>query len=322
MTDNSPVGLPAYATISAHRKLVIDVALTPDQLDSAEQRTHTTCIVVDVIRATSTLCVLFERGCQSVLVAPSVAAARAARTDLAASNVDVLLAGEVDGQPPPGFDYGNSPAEFARHHFHGRDIIFATTNGTRAILACAGSLAILTGALRNASAVTRTALTLTLGHNTPPTLDIESDAPATASRTISAASSAASEARVDDDFMAASDIVVVCSGRGGRPALDDTLCAGYLIRRLVNLAAEVGIPTLMREPARIALAALMHAEHSGSLRNALAESNAARAVERIGLRADLDLCASVDATDVVPIVSGPLASSDLPHLLRLIPYSN
>src|SRR5437870_2648383 len=48
MTDNSH----ARATSSARSALVIDVALTPDQLDSPEKRTRTTCIVVDVIRAT------------------------------------------------------------------------------------------------------------------------------------------------------------------------------------------------------------------------------------------------------------------------------
>ncbi|HEX8034601.1 MAG TPA: 2-phosphosulfolactate phosphatase [Ktedonobacterales bacterium] len=311
MTDNSH----AHATSSARSALVIDVALTPDQLDSPEKRTRTTCIVVDVIRATTTLCVLFERGCRSVLVAPSVAGARAARSDMATSGMDMLLAGEVEGLPPPGFDYGNSPAEFARRDLRGHEVIFATTNGTRAIRACAGSRAILTGALRNASAVTHAALALTLDHTLSPASDLEADTYALTSRTV-----LASEAHVDEDFVAVSDIVVVCSGRGGRPALDDTLCAGYLVRRLVNFATEAGMPTLTRESARIALAVLAEAEHSGSLRDALSDSSAARAVERIGLVADLDLCATVDASNVVPMVSHQAALSDLPNLLRIVPY--
>lgn len=311
MTENSPTP----ATIGAQPALVIDVALTPDQLDGPDQRMHTTCIVVDVIRATTTLCVLFERGCRSVLVAPSVADARAARSDLAARGMDILLAGEAEGLPPPGFDYGNSPAEFARHAFHGREVIFATTNGTRAIRACAGSRAILAGALRNASAVTRAALALTLSDSNSHARNGATGESAAVSSTVSA-----SEARVDEDRIAGSDVVVVCSGRGGRPALDDTLCAGYLVRRLVDAATEAGVPTLIREPARISLAALTQAEQSGSLRDALSASNAARAVERIGLMADLDLCATVDATGVVPMVSHHAALSDLPTLVRIMSY--
>lgn len=318
MTEGSPTVLPAHATSSARPALVIDVALTPDQLDSPQQRMRTTCIVVDVIRATTTLCVLFERGCRSVLVAPDVAAARVARSDLVTRGVEALLAGEVEGLPPAGFDYGNSPAEFARHDLHDRDVIFATTNGTRAIRACVGSRAILTGALRNASAVTRTALVLTRAQHSPHHPNAHAGVLATASMS----ASVASEARVEEDRMTRSDIVVVCSGRGGQPALDDTLCAGYLVRRLVDLAAGAGIHTLVREPARIALATLAQAERSGSLHDALADSNAARAVEHLGLRADLDLCAAADATDVVPMVSSQFATSDLPNLLRMTPYGN
>lgn len=322
MTDGSPATLPPHARTSARPALlVIDVALTPDHLDSPERRTRTTCIVVDVIRATTTLCVLFERGCRSVLVAPDVAAARAARSLLATDGAEVLLAGEVEGLPPAGFDYGNSPSEFARRDLSGCDVVFATTNGTRAIRACAGSRAVLTGALRNASAVTRTALALALDPDTPPGPTAQASASVPASRPAAAASDA-SEAQIDDDRMTEADIVVVCSGRGGQPALDDTLCAGYLVRRLVDQAAEAGVRTLVREPARIALATLAHAERSGSLRDALADCNAARAVERIGLSADLDPCADADATAIVPVVSGHAATSNLPNLLRITPYAN
>jgi 2-phosphosulfolactate phosphatase len=312
MTDNSL----SHAAGGARPALVIDVALTPDQLDSLEQRRHTTCIVVDVIRATTTLCVLFERGCQSVLVAASVAAACAARSELAATGKDMLLAGEVEGLPPPGFDYGNSPAEFVRHDFQQRGVIFATTNGTRAIRACAGSRAILAGALRNAGAVTRAALALTLNASISHAQDEATDESTAASGTVPAAS----EARVAEDRVAGSDIVIVCSGRGGRPALDDTLCAGYLVRRLADVAAVAGVPTLIRESARIALATFIQAEQSGSLRAALADSNAARSVERIGLLADLDLCATVDATRLVPMVSDHVASPELPNLVRVTAY--
>jgi 2-phosphosulfolactate phosphatase len=160
-------------------------------------------------------------------------------------------------------------------------------------------------------------LSLTLDHSTPTGAGAQASERDTESKP-----AAASEARVEDDRMTGADIVVVCSGRGGQPALDDTLCAGYLVRQLVDFATEAGVRTLVREPARIALATLAHAERSISLHEALADSNAARAVEAIGLSADLDLCADVDATDIVPVVSGHAGAADLPNLLRITPYAS
>ncbi len=111
------------------------------------------CIVVDVIRASTTLVTLVERGARRVYVAESVDAARraAARMDGA------VLAGEENGLPPAGFHYGNSPVEVARGRFDGRSVIFVTTNGTAAIRRVREAPVVLVGALRNARAATREA---------------------------------------------------------------------------------------------------------------------------------------------------------------------
>src|SRR5581483_5165906 len=103
-----------------------------------------------VIRATTTLTVLLDGGCARVLVADGIPAGR---TFAAASPGAYLLAGEVGGLRPPGFDFGNSPVELASADLNGRAVVFSTTNGTRALHACRGAGAILAGALRNAQAV-------------------------------------------------------------------------------------------------------------------------------------------------------------------------
>jgi len=130
----------------------IDVALLPGQnFDAA----HSVCVVVDVLRASSSIVTLLERGCSSVVAAPTIDNARQLKTDLP----DHLLCGEEGGLPPDGFDYGNSPSEFSHLDFGGRSAILATSNGTRVLAAiAAGSPAVLVGALLNRTAVARAAI--------------------------------------------------------------------------------------------------------------------------------------------------------------------
>src|SRR5260221_3207450 len=115
-------------------RLTLDVALVPMFVaPDPAQRARTTYVVVDVIRATTTLAVMLGQGCRCVLVAPGIAEARAvAQPDPGR----YLLGGESGGVAPPGFDFGNSPREFAAAELAGREIVFATTNGTRPLRAC------------------------------------------------------------------------------------------------------------------------------------------------------------------------------------------
>jgi 2-phosphosulfolactate phosphatase len=277
--------------------LAIDVALTTTLLArEREPRADATYIVVDVIRATTTLSVLFEYGCEQVLLAPSIEAVRAARLVLGR---EAVLAGEVGGARPPGFDLGNSPAEIAHSPVRGKTIVFATTNGTRAMRACEGGRRILAGCLRNATAVCAAAVQTQLA-----------SAPAAAAPEAVRAPTldAASEA---EEIARPANIVVVCSGRGGLPAYDDTLCAGYLVRVLQRAAAIHTVDAELGEGARIAAAVYEAAEHTGTLRGALSTADAARAITRIGLAGDLDWCAAVDSTDVVPELAGEASISGL-----------
>jgi 2-phosphosulfolactate phosphatase len=257
---------------------------------------RTVYIVVDVVRATTTLTTQLEYGARRVYVAPSIAAARMARQALESS---ALLAGEVGGVAPVGFDLGNSPAECAHADLAGRDIVFATTNGTCALLACAGGATVLAGALRNAGAVAACALdtAVRLGASGSP------GAERVRYTGTGATDDAASEAFVSPNHRARAAVVVVCSGRGGLPAYDDTLCAGMIATRVQAAAHRTGRVVRLGEGASIALAAAGEAQRAGVLA-ALKASDAGRAVVEVGLSADLDWCAASNTTDVVPQVTG------------------
>ena len=121
----------------------VDVAFTPSEAASAPVG-----IVVDVLRATSTIAQALSSGWPRVLCAPGVDEARAVREQLG----EGLLGGERNAQRIEGFDVGASPREFV----DGGDvpIVFSTTNGTRAILTAASSCEqVFLGCLLNLDAV-------------------------------------------------------------------------------------------------------------------------------------------------------------------------
>lgn len=105
-------------------------------------------IVVDVLRATTTIAALFAAGLTDLLVISNI---KEARSRAAAEGR--LLFGEVQGLKPEGFDYGNSPMEATAAPVAGRRAVLFTTNGTAALCAVAGAGAVATGALANLSAV-------------------------------------------------------------------------------------------------------------------------------------------------------------------------
>jgi len=117
-------------------------------LDPAHLRTSS-CAVIDVIRATSTLLVALAQGARSVRPVAGIDEAYA----LKEKNPDTLLAGERGGQAMPGFDLGNSPREMTAERVGQRDIIMTTTNGTQALDTCRGAREIVTASLLNLSAV-------------------------------------------------------------------------------------------------------------------------------------------------------------------------
>jgi 2-phosphosulfolactate phosphatase len=248
-------------------------------------------IVIDVIRATTTLAVLFDGGCARVLVAGDIPSA----CEYAAAHPGAyLLAGEVGGLRPPGFDFGNSPVELAAADLSGRELIFSTTNGTRALHACSQAGAILAGSLRNAQAVCRAALRLLLAQSTDQTAQTSAVAYVPLSR------ETASEARALPEETAPR-LVIVCSGRLGRPAVDDTLCAGVLLEHLERLAPTSGCALTVLDGARLARQV---AAGTAARIDLLRASAAGQAVVSVGLEADLAMCGAVDASQSVPRVVG------------------
>jgi 2-phosphosulfolactate phosphatase len=147
--------------------------------------------VIDVLRASTTIAVALANGARSVIPfeGPDEAVLRSKHYD----RREVLLAGERRMRPLPGFDLGNSPREFSREAVDGRTILFATTNGTPALLATQGARDVIVSSYVNL---------------------------------------AVSLAFLRTAARGGADVTIVCAGSERQFGLEDGACAGRLVRGL------------------------------------------------------------------------------------------
>lgn len=116
-----------------------------------EELTGGTAVVIDVLRASTTIVYALEAGAAQVIPCLEVEDARAAAADLAPG--EVVLGGERGGVAIDGFDLANSPTDYTPDRVAGRTVVFTTTNGTRAVLQSRLADRVLIGAFANAGAV-------------------------------------------------------------------------------------------------------------------------------------------------------------------------
>lgn len=132
----------------------IEVILTPAELPALADRDlrETMCVVFDVLRATSTFVTALKNGATAIIPVSEISEA----LEMGKKRPEVLLGGERNGvkiRTAEGeFDFGNSPREYTPDAVKGKTIVSTTTNGTRALRACAGAKMVLAAAFLNLSA--------------------------------------------------------------------------------------------------------------------------------------------------------------------------
>jgi len=122
----------------------IDVALVPSQ---ARAWRGCVCIVIDELRASSTITTLLDLGCPDLFLAATLTEARRV-----AAAKGAWLVGERHGRTPRRFDFNNSPAELRRASLDGRPAVLSTTNGTLVLGRLRHQPVVLVGCLLNALA--------------------------------------------------------------------------------------------------------------------------------------------------------------------------
>jgi 2-phosphosulfolactate phosphatase len=128
----------------------LDVVFTPQALGPNDLAGRTV-VVVDILRATTTIAVALANGAKAVL--PAGTTEEAMRIAQALERDAVVLAGERKSERIPGFALGNSPAEFGPEVVAGKTIVMSTSNGTAALIAAQAAREVVACAAVNFSVV-------------------------------------------------------------------------------------------------------------------------------------------------------------------------
>lgn len=108
-------------------------------------------LVIDTLRATTTLTTILDRGATKVLTCASLDEAFHYKRQ----DSTLILGGERHNRPVPGFDAGNSPFDYPSELVEGRAVILTTTNGTQAVAKVNGAERVGLACLLNAATAAR-----------------------------------------------------------------------------------------------------------------------------------------------------------------------
>jgi 2-phosphosulfolactate phosphatase len=170
-----------------------------------------------------------------------------------------LLSGERQGKVIQGFDLGNSPEEFAPNVVSDKSLVFCTTNGTKAIVKAKNAKVLVICGFINISVVKEFILKAeNLEHN----------------------------------------LAIVCAGKENRFSLEDTLCAGLLVDKL--LTDKKGQAFTLSDGA--AAARILYEKYRGNEFAALRDSEHGKYLSMIGFGKDIEIASRIDTSQALPIL--------------------
>ena len=127
----------------------IEVCFTPDEYKTEDYEKFT-AVVIDVLRATTSIATAFSNGCRQIVPVEQVNQAFQKKEQL---YPEAILAGERNGLLISGFNLGNSPLEYGRDMVKEKTIIMTTTNGTMALNKAASAQKVYAAAFVNGMAI-------------------------------------------------------------------------------------------------------------------------------------------------------------------------
>jgi 2-phosphosulfolactate phosphatase len=229
----------------------LEVCFVPGSLVEAQLK-EKTAVVIDVLRASTSICTAIQNGCRQIVPVPTPEKAFQLKEEL--GDDEILLCGERAGLMIEGFDLGNSPAEYQKQVVADKTLIFASTNGSGAIVKCRSAAETLVGGFVNATALVEYVNT--------------SDR----------------------------DLLILCSGREGRFALEDTLAAGFM----GSLLLERGDWELANDAAKAAR--LLYNSYAPRLEETVRDCDHGRYLISLGFGDDIASATALDGNGVVPVL--------------------
>jgi 2-phosphosulfolactate phosphatase len=232
----------------------IDFDFTPHQTDELALRDRTV-IVIDVLRASTSIVTALANGAREVIPVATVESAVKISGSLFGDVI--LLGGERHGKMIEGFNLGNSPSDYSEERVKGKTIIFSTTNGSQAMVKARYARELYVCAFVNIS-------------------------------------------RVADLLRAEPrDFTIVCAGNNGLLSMEDTVCGGMLVAKVMD---DAQFDVTLSDGAQAARA--LFKAFGKSVLKMLRSSDHGKYLQGIGFGEDLKTCAAVDALPVLPQLEG------------------
>jgi 2-phosphosulfolactate phosphatase len=238
----------------------INVLFSPIHTDEL-YFTGKTTVVIDVLRASSTIVAALQNGAREVV--PVATVEFAVKVSGGMFGGQTLLGGERNTKKIEGFALGNSPLEYSADIVAGKSLILYTTNGTRAIVKAKFSENLFICSFLNLGAVAEHLVKL----NT--------------------------------------DFEILCAGRPNAFSMEDTVCAGKLISEIEKLNKNVELS----DSARAGTA--LSKSFGRSIVKMLKETEHGKILTDNGFDEDINYCAKLNGSDVLPYFSG--------NVLKLLP---
>jgi 2-phosphosulfolactate phosphatase len=247
--------------------LTIETVLTAQEVRNDHALRHSAVVVIDVLRATTTMCQALHNGAHRIIPVAALTAAQ----EIASGQNDVerasyLLCGERGGIKPEGFNLGNSPLEYTKERIRHKTLVMTTTNGTLALERSRhAGLQLAVGFVN-----IRATVEYLFHYLRTPKLQTTP----------------------------IHRILLVCAGTEGKPSLEDTLCAGAFVDALL-----VEEPSC--KPDEVSFTAFKEYasfESEAALFHALYQSPHALYLTSLGFASDIAVAAGRDTLPVVPRV--------------------
>jgi len=234
--------------------LRVTVHLSPASVDEMEMKDKN-IIVVDVLRASTTIAAALKNGAKEIIPVSSVE--NAVKISGSLFGDVTLRAGERNAKMIEGFNLGNSPRECTREVVRGKSIIFMTTNGSVAILSGRYAKNLAVAGFVNVSSVV--------------------------------------------GFLTAlrEDFTVICAGKENNFCVEDTVCAGRIIKKFMRSVDE---DVVLDDAGTMSL--ILDTYYGKQIGKMLKSCDHGRYLTSIGFGEDIKLCGSIDAIDVLPLLSG------------------
>ncbi len=232
----------------------IDVYFSPAQVDEMQLRDKNV-IVIDVLRASTTIVTAMNNGAREIIPVGSIESAVKVSGNLFGDVV--LRGGERNGKIITGFNLGNSPSEYTEEAVKGKSIIFCTTNGSSAMVKAKYAKRMAVGGFINVSLVA--------------------------------------------DFIrtAGEDFSIVCAGEKQLFCIEDAVCAGMLVKMLVE---DSPIAVDVNDAA--GAAQVLYKTVAKNLLKMARSSDHGKFLVDIGFESDLKTCVNVDSIPVLPLLIG------------------